>query len=118
MTNVDNIAQEIMRHLRAYESEVKEKIEVSGKEVSKNLVSRLKVTSPELTGSYRKGWRVKKVGNKFIIHNATDYQLTHLLEKGHAIWQGGRAPAIPHIAPAEQEAIGEYLERIERALRL
>lgn len=116
MTNVDNIAREIMRQLRAYESNVKEEIEVSGKEVSKNLVSRLKTTSPELTGSYRKGWRVKKVGYKFIIHNATDYQLTHLLEKGHALWQGGRAPAIPHIAPAEQEAISDYLERVERAI--
>lgn len=116
MTSVDNLTNEIMRQLRAYESEITEGIEVTGQEVSEELVSRLEITSPDKRGSYKKGWRVKKVGNKFIVHNATDYQLTHLLEKGHALRQGGRSPVISHIAPAEQQAINEYLEKIERLL--
>lgn len=116
MTSIDNLTQEIIRQLRVYESDVRLEIEDAGKVVSKNLVSRLKTTSPKLTGDYRKGWRIKREGNKFIIHNATDYQLTHLLEKGHALRQGGRAPAYPHIRPAEQEAITDYVGRVERAL--
>jgi hypothetical protein len=117
MANVDNMANEIMRNLRLYEQDVREEVEVSKEEVSKELVSQLKQDpSPKLTGDYRKGWRAKRVGNKFIIHNKTDYQLTHLLENGHAKVGGGRVEGIPHIRPAEQEAIREYLRRIERAI--
>ncbi|MEK4148919.1 HK97 gp10 family phage protein [Robertmurraya sp. FSL W8-0741] len=116
MTSIDQLTNEIMKQLRAYESDVKLEIEEAGKDVSKSLVSRLKTNSPKLKGDYRKGWRVKREKNKFIVYNATDYQLTHLLENGHALRQGGRAPAIPHIRPAEEEAIEEYLSKIERAL--
>ncbi|MEF7566420.1 HK97 gp10 family phage protein [Bacillus infantis] len=117
MASVDNLANEIARQLRLYEQDVRQEVEVSKEEVSKELVSQLKQhPSPKLTGDYRKGWRAKRVGNKFIIHNKTDYQLTHLLENGHAKAGGGRVEAIPHIRPAEQEAITEFLRRVERAI--
>ncbi|KON86608.1 prophage pi2 protein 37 [Sporosarcina globispora] len=117
MVSIDNLTSEIIQHLRMYEQEVREEVEVSKEEVSKELVSQLKQhPSPKLTGDYRKGWRAKRVGNKFIIHNKTDYRLTHLLENGHVMAGGGRAEAIPHIRPAELEAISEFLRRIERAI--
>lgn len=98
------------------------KVNESSTRVAKDAVKKLKSNSPKLTGSYAKGWRQKE--NKFIgqpnthiIHNKTDYQLTHLLEKGHAKAGGGRVEAIPHVRPAEQEAIEQFTSEVEEAIK-
>lgn len=88
--------------------------------VAKASVHRLRADSPKRKvngGTYAKGWRLKKIGTRFIVHNATSYQLTHLLEKGHVKRGGvGRVKAIPHIAPVEEKAIQDLLDGIERRL--
>ncbi|MCI0766059.1 HK97 gp10 family phage protein [Bacillus sp. TL12] len=117
MFSMNDFASEIARELQRYANVIEEGIEVAKVEVSDNLVSELKQKSPKLTGSYRKGWRSTKQGNKIIVHNATRYQLTHLLEKGHAKKGGGRVPAKVHIAPAEEHAINDFLARVEGAIR-
>lgn len=116
MPNI-NIADQIANELQRYTNFVTEEVEVAKTEVSKELVKELKQTSPKLTGSYKKGWRVKKVGNVLVVHNKTDYQLTHLLEHGHAKKGGGRVPAKVHIRPAEERAVEDFLDRVERAIR-
>ncbi|SFC02787.1 Bacteriophage HK97-gp10, putative tail-component [Bacillus sp. 491mf] len=117
MVSVSDLANEIVRQVELYTREVEEVVEVSKVEVAKNAVDELRQKSPKLTGDYRKGWRVKKVGNNVVIHNKTNYQLTHLLEKGHAKAGGGRVPAKVHIAPVEERAVNDYLERVERAVQ-
>lgn len=112
-----DLADEINRALKEYTTEVEEGLEESKKEVAKMGVKILKRESPELTGDYRKGWRVKKVGTSYVIHNKTDYQLTHLLEHGHAKRGGGRVQGIPHIRPTEQKVIDEFTRQVERAIR-
>lgn len=116
MTEINNLANEIAEQVKLYTREVKEEIETAKQEVSKELVQDLKRDSPEKTGSYRKGWKIKKEKRSNKIHNSTDYQLTHLLEKGHAKRNGGRVAAKIHIAPNEEKAIREFLDRIERAI--
>ena len=71
------------------------------KELAKSAVKQLKATSPKRTGRYASGWTRKKKGNAIIVHNK-QYQLTHLLEKGHAKRGGGRVAARVHIAPVEK----------------
>ena len=85
--------------------------------VAKECVQRLKNTSPVKTGSYAKGWGTKRQGDMdVVVHNRTDYQLTHLLENGHVIRNKkgtyGRAPAHQHIKPVEDWAIDELPRRI------
>ena len=69
-------------------------------------------------GRYAKGWAVKnqeeRMRTQSIVHNRTDYQLAHLLEKGHALRQGGRSPAITHIKPVEDRAISNITKAVER----
>lgn len=117
MVSIANLSNDITRLLRMYEHDVREEVDTAKKEVAEEAVSELRQKSPKgVTGEYRKGWRVKKVGNKFVVHNATRYQLTHLLEKGHAKVGGGRVAARVHIRPVEQKAIDDFLTRVERAI--
>lgn len=85
--------------------------------VAKESVQKLKNTSPIKTGSYAKGWGTKKQGEMdVVVHNRTDYQLTHLLENGHVIRNKkgtyGRVPARKHIKPVEDWAVDELPRRI------
>ncbi|PEE39390.1 HK97 gp10 family phage protein [Bacillus pseudomycoides] len=117
MASIDSFADDIARELQRYSNVIEEDIETAKVEVADNLVGELKQKSPKLTGRYRKGWRSTKQGNKIIVHNAIAYQLTHLLEKGHAIKGGGRVSAKVHIAPAEERAVNDFINRVERALQ-
>ncbi len=117
MASIDNLAREITRELQRYENIVEEDLETAKEEVANDLVDELEQKSPKNTGKYRKGWRKKKDGNAIVVYNALKPQLTHLLEKGHAKANGGRVPAKVHIAPAEEKAINEFLERVERAIQ-
>ncbi|MGG2091920.1 HK97 gp10 family phage protein [Bacillus sp. S13(2024)] len=117
MTSISNLANEIARQVEMYTKEVQEKVEEAKVEVAQNAVSELKSKSPKLSGKYSKGWRVKKVGNDVVVHNATNYQLTHLLEYGHVKKNGGRVAGKPHIRPVEQAAIEEFTAKVEGAIR-
>ena len=106
---IDNLAAAISQELRNYSQDVAAEMKESVMESAQACVRELKQTSPEQTGDYRKGWRVKKAYEsasdiRCQVHNATDYQLTHLLEDGHAKVGGGRVDGIPHIEPAAENA--------------
>ena len=77
-------------------------LEETKTDLAKGAVKQLKETSPKRTGKYAAGWTRKKKGKTIIVHNRR-YQLTHLLEKGHAKRGGGRVAARVHIAPVEKE---------------
>lgn len=121
-TSIDNLANEITNVLKEYTTEVEEGLEKAKEENAKEAVKILKSTSPvgkRKRRKYKDGWRAKKIGNAWVVHNATNYQLTHLLEKGHAIvgGKGGRVPGRPHIYPAEQKVIVGYEKQLEKIIR-
>ena len=109
----------------AYGDQVKNVWDVSVSRVSREAVQRLRNTSPKKTGSYARGWTVKRERARgglsdFIVHNSKHYQLTHLLENGHVIRNKkgtyGRTHGIKHIAPVEDWAETELPSEIEREL--
>ena len=70
---------------------------------------------------YCKGWSLKKdkTGrNRYVVKvwNKTDYQLTHLLEFGHATRNGGRTKPQPHIRPTEEKYKKEFEKELKRKI--
>lgn len=122
MSDID-IGAAIMKELETYSNDLAERINVSSKKCANKLKREIQENSPEKTGDYKKGWRVRQVYkshtlSQYVVHNATDYQLTHLLEFGHAV-KGGteRVKPIPHIAPAEEKVVGEFMNEVEKAVK-
>ena len=108
-----------------YSRNMKRKVNNSVDKVGKDAVDKLKSTSPKKTGDYARGWKLKRERgrngiNDVVIHNATDWHLTHLLENGHVIRNAkgtyGRAPAHVHIKPVEEYFNSEVVEEIQREL--
>lgn len=115
--NVDDLTSEILKELSQYTNEVKDGVEVIKDEISKSTVNHLKQTSPKRFGTYAKSWTRKVFGKKIVIHvRAPHYRLTHLLELGHVKRNGGRTKKIVHIRPAEEKAVKEYVNRVERLI--
>lgn len=112
---------EISDILNEYSNDIQEAIIEEAQSVAKEAVSELKNTSPKRTGDYRKGWRTKTIKGKgfvtSIVHNATDYQLTHLLEKPHLKRNGGMTTPKVHIAPVEEKAVKEYEKDVENIIK-
>ena len=128
--NIDQLAAEIAKGLSEYSQDVVEKVNVSSEAVGKAAVKRLKQTSPKRPGSgkYAKSWAMKtepEVGqpHKRIVHvKAPHYRLTHLLEYGHAVANAGpgkknRVDGIPHIRPAEEMVIKDFMQEVEEAIK-
>ena len=118
----DQLASEVMKGLEEYKDlavdVMKKQIQNTGKTVKQQISQ----TAPKKSGRYAKSWAVKKVKETsnsldVVVHSKNRYQLTHLLENGHAKRGGGRVRAIPHIGPAEEMGIRQLEERIERALK-
>lgn len=120
-----NSILDIQDILEEYSEDIQEAINESAKEVAEKGANKLKQTSPKKSGKYAKGWKVKVIkGNGYVnatIHNSTNWQLTHLLEKPHAIrnangtW-GTSKPKV-HIAPVEQECIEEFTKEVENIIK-
>lgn len=104
--------------------EVKGALYEASDTIGEQAAQKLKATSPRgETGSYADGWEYMQRADGGVVYNATDYQLTHLLEFGHAVrprpthrGKKRRVEAKPHIATVEQWANQELMNTITRLL--
>lgn len=116
---------DIKKILDTYSNDIEEGIELVTKDISKEAMTDLqntKSTYQVRTGKYNKGWKVNtKKGRGYInctVYNATDWQLTHLLEKGHITRNGTtRTRAFTHIAPVEEKYVDKYVQEVERVIQ-
>lgn len=116
MTTPYNLSHEIDIILRVYAENTTEELDEIAKQVAQDGVDKLKETSPERTGEYAKNWDLKKVGKDYVIYNKETYQLTHLLEKGHAKRNGGRTKKFVHIKPVERSVIENFEAKVRSTL--
>lgn len=116
---VDELTDVVLEYLKEFEGVTEEACDKGVSEMAKTAVQELRNAHPPGSGEYgswdeyNKGWKVmqtktdKRYHKKATIHNATHYQLTHLLEKGHALVKGGHTAAFTHIAPVAEKCDDE-----------
>ena len=102
-------------------STIKKNTDDDFKVVASASVDALKAKSPHKTGKYAQGWTYKAINDGglkgYIVYNATSYQLTHLLENGHAKRNGGRVRARRHIQPVEILGIEKLTRMLQNVAR-
>jgi hypothetical protein len=121
MAKTKSVSIQMKEILDKFSDKVNDVLEEAADKVSQESVEKLHNTSPRRTGAYASGWTVKKESARsVIVHNATNYQLTHLLENGHVIRNKrgtyGRAPAHKHIKPVETWANKEFQRLIKEGI--
>lgn len=122
---IDELQGAIKDYLENYIEDIEEDVKETTDQLSKEAVKELKKESPrrdkKRENPYWKGWSRKKQskGRKYImtLYNRTNYQLTHLLEYGHATRKGGTTKPQPHIKPIEEKYSKLYEEKIEKAIK-
>ena len=124
--SVNQLAKEIEKTLTEFVGVTEEACEKGVRETAKDAVEALRSSHPAGSGDYgswdeyNSGWKVmqtktdRRYHRKATIHNQTHYQLTHLLEKGHALVKGGHTRAFPHIEPVAEKCEGDLVKNIKK----
>ena len=124
----DEIMNQLMEHKEMTTQVMTKAVEDSAKTVKKEIETNAPVHTgayknrKRSPGSYKKSWRTKKTalsstGLEVTVYSANEYRLTHLLEKGHALRNGGRAKAFPHIAPAQERGEDQLMRDLQKGLK-
>lgn len=119
---IDELADAVSDGLKEYAGVSNEVVKRAVKNAGDVVKEEIQAKAPVRTGRYKKSFQAIKTketaDSLFVtVHSKDRYQLTHLLEKGHAKRGGGRVKAIVHIAPAEQKGIKALTEEVERGLK-
>lgn len=121
-TSIDNLSAEVMKGLTEYANLASDTLKAAARKSAQTAKKQISANAPQKTGRYAKSWAVTKNFEnsnsiELTVHSKTRYQLAHLLENGHAKRGGGRVSARPHIKAAEETAVKQFEEEIERGLK-
>lgn len=114
--SIDEMGNIIQKEFEEYVELTTAQVKTICKEVADDVCDKIKEKAPVNTGAYKKSWGITQtenssLGTKYTVHSKTRYQLTHLLENGHAKRNGGRTKAQPHISIGEALAIKKLKEK-------
>lgn len=119
---IDRLSAEINKILTEYGEQVQQDVDEAAKKVTKAGVKAVKGNASTFGGSgkYASGWTSKfekgRLSSQGTIYNGTVPGLPHLLEKDHALRNGGRYLGRPHIAPVEQKVIEDFTREVEKRI--
>lgn len=117
MVDAKDLAKEIAKQMEIYSSKVEKKVRNAENKVTREAIEQIVSKSPVDTGEYAAGWTRKRTEHGIIIYNKNKPSITHLLEKGFALRNGGRKSGRPHIRPAEETAVKKFTELVEKAVK-
>lgn len=129
-TSIDNLDEAIKAELENWGNDVVKRAANEAFEETAAVAARsLRQGGPykERTGKYTKDWTYDQRSsrtsvitglNGYSVYNKKNYQLTHLLEKGHQLSRGGRVignvRAFEHIAPVNDTLGDLAVEKIRK----
>lgn len=124
----EELEKALTEYLEDYVEDIEEDVEDTVNTVAKEAKQELVQTSPKSEmvrkTKYYKGWTVKNGGRtrkkhyyEKVVWNKTNYQLTHLLEFGHATRNGSRTTPQPHIRPVEEKYGTKFADLLEKKIR-
>ena len=124
MAKID-LAEAINRELTIYSKEITEKIKDEAKSHAKALVKETKKTAPvgKRNKHYRDSIKSKKTSenDRSVSYTwyveGSDYRLSHLLEKGHALRNGERNEGTHFIQKASEPILADFVEKVEEAIK-
>ena len=120
--SIDDMDDVIMKELEQYTKLATDDMKDAVKDTANSVKKDIESSAPVLTGRYKKSWRIKKIRENansldVLVHSSNRYQLTHLLEFGHAKRGGGRVAGKPHIEPAAEKGEQDLIKAIEEKLK-
>lgn len=121
MAKTESVTAQVKELLEQYDENFKKLVEKVAESTAKQTAKDVQNNAIAVVGNgpYAKSWTATETKGGWTVHNSKHYQLTHLLENGHAIanqWgsYGGRVAARRHIGPAEQVGIVRFEEEIRQ----
>lgn len=121
--DIGNLADTLVEGLKNYTVDIADNVKQETDESMKQLVSLTKADAPELTGDYKKSITSKTVSETqfskvkvWYVKNG-EHTLSHVLEDGHALRNGGRAHARPHIRKNVATVTEQFEKKVEDIIK-
>lgn len=121
----EQLSEAIQTELKNYTDDVIKGVKNESKRAMDNLVSRTKATAPvgkrrkhyrdSITSKQTKNTPLQAIYTWFV--KGSDYRLSHLLNNGHALRNGGRHAGTSFITKAYNAIEKDYEEAVERVIQ-
>lgn len=122
---ITELNQAINQELTVYSNHVIQGVKNCAKDSVRDLVKKTKATAP--VGRRKKHYK-DSITSKKIEENdrsisylwyvkGSDYRLSHLLENGHALRNGGRTKGTHFIKNAETQVVKNYQKKVEEVIK-
>lgn len=123
--SVEQLSEAIAKELTLYSQNIIDGVKKQAKQSMDQLVKDTKATAPvgKRNKHYRDSIKSKKTSenDRSVSYTwyveGSDYRLSHLLENGHALRNGGRVEGTHFIKNASDPILEQYLEAIEEVIK-